>query len=129
MASLYALKKEGAEVLILNRTVEKAKNLAEIFHIEYAPLKPESVDKIKEYSDVIVQNTNAGMHPLEDIDPLSFYDFTGREFLYDIIYVPEVTKFLDRGKKAGCSILNGWEMLLQQGYRQFKLFTGEDYPV
>lgn len=128
-AALFALKNEGAEVLILNRTVEKAKELAEQFNVKYCPLNSESAEDIKEYSDVIVQTTNVGMHPLEHIDPLSFYNFTGNEFLYDIIYAPEETLFLKKGKEAGCKILNGWDMLLEQGYRQFKLFTGYDYPI
>ncbi len=128
-ASLYALKKEGAEVLILNRTVQKAKDLSEQFDVAYAPLNSENIQRVREFSDVIIQNTNAGMHPLEDIDPLDFYEFTGSEFLYDIIYTPEVTKFLGRGVDAGCKTLNGLEMLLEQGYRQFKLFTGTNYPV
>jgi 3-dehydroquinate dehydratase/shikimate dehydrogenase len=127
-ASLYALKKEGAEVLILNRTVEKAKDLSEQFGVEYAALNSENTTRVREFSDVIIQNTNAGMHPLEDIDPLAFYEFGGSEFLYDIIYTPEVTKFLNRGADAGCKTLNGLEMLFEQGYRQFKLFTGFDYP-
>lgn len=128
-AALFALKEEGAEVLVLNRTVEKAKELADQFSVKYLPLNSESIEGIKEFSDIIVQTTNVGMHPLEHIDPLSFYDFNGTEFLYDIIYSPEETLFLKRGKDAGCKILNGWDMLLEQGYRQFKLFTGHDYPV
>lgn len=128
-ASLYALKQEGADILLLNRTVQKAKELSEQFGVKYAPLNSENVNRVREFSDIIVQNTNAGMHPLEDIDPLYFYEFSGSEFLYDIIYTPEVTKFLGRGVDKGCRTLNGWEMLLGQGYRQFKLFTGYDYPV
>lgn len=128
-AALFALKEEGAEILVLNRTVEKARELAEQFSVRFCPLNSDSKSEVAEFSDVIVQTTNVGMHPLEHIDPLSFYDFNGEEYLYDIIYVPEETLFLKRGKEAGCRILNGWQMLLEQGYRQFKLFTGHDYPA
>lgn len=128
-AALFALKEEKAEILVLNRTVEKARELAEQFSVDYAPLNSGSIADIAKYSDIIVQTTNVGMHPLEHIDPLSFYEFKGHEYLYDIIYAPEETLFLKRGKKKGCRVLNGWQMLLEQGYRQFKLFTGFDYPV
>ncbi|QEN03934.1 shikimate dehydrogenase [Thiospirochaeta perfilievii] len=128
-ASLFALREEGANVLIVNRTLEKAKVLAKQFNMEYSGLSRDNIDIIKGYSDVIIQNTNVGMHPLEDIDPIDFYDFTGNEFLYDVIYTPKVTKFLARGVDSGCKILNGWQMLLEQGYRQFKIYTGYDYPI
>ncbi|MGL1893269.1 MAG: shikimate dehydrogenase [Spirochaetaceae bacterium] len=128
-AALYALKEENVEVLVVNRTLEKAADLAGQFSSSYAPLNSSSVHLIKKSSDIIIQTTNAGMHPLEEIDPLEFYNFNGTEFLYDIIYTPAVTKFLDRGKQAGCNILNGMDMLKEQGYRQYKLFTGLDYPI
>lgn len=128
-ACLYALKEEGANVLVVNRTVEKAKDLAIQFDTEYVGLSKENLNKITEYSDVIVQTTNVGMHPLEDINPLEFFPLTGKEYLYDIIYTPEVTCFLKAGVDKGCKTLNGWPMLLEQGYRQFKLFTGMDFPV
>ena len=60
-------------------------------------------------------------------DPLYFYDFTGKELLYDIIYVPAVTPIMDRAVSAGCRAYSGYNMLLYQAYEQFKLFTGEDY--
>lgn len=128
-AALFALKAENAKVLVINRTVEKAKELAKQFSVSYSALSSENIELIREYSDVIIQTTNAGMHPLEHIDPLSFYGFGGKEFLYDIIYIPEKTLFLEKGASSGCSILNGWQMLLEQGYRQFKLFTGKNYPL
>lgn len=128
-AALFELKKHGAEVLILNRTLERAKILAEQFSVKYASLNSESSKVIEEYSDIIVQTTNVGMHPLEDTHPLAFYSFKGHEFLYDIIYTPDKTLFLKSGIAAGCKVLNGWPMLLEQGYRQFKLFTGYNYPL
>lgn len=128
-ACLYALKEEGAKVLVVNRTVEKAKDLAIQFDTEFVGLNKENIDKIAQYSDVIVQTTNVGMHPLEHINPLEFFPLTGKEYLYDIIYTPEVTCFLQAGVDKGCKTLNGWPMLLEQGYRQFRLFTGMDYPL
>lgn len=128
-AAIYALKKEGANVIVVNRTLTKAADIATLYSVPYGPLSSDSIKLIEENSDIIIQTTNVGMHPLEDIDPLSFYSFSGKEFLYDIIYTPAVTKFLERGKHAGCNILNGMDMLKEQAYRQYKLFTGLDYPV
>ena len=128
-AAVYALKNEGADILILNRTENKAKELATIFDSKYASLNSSANTLINEYNSIIVQTTNVGMHPLEHLDPMEFYIFKGTEFLYDIIYTPEKTLFLNRGADMGCKVLNGWNMLLEQGYKQFKLFTGENYPI
>lgn len=127
-AALYELKRSGANILVVNRTVENAEKLANNFKASFFKLDKSSSTNIEEYSDIIVQTTNAGMHPLENINPLEFYNFNGEEFLYDIIYTPEQTKFLKSGIEKGCRTLNGWPMLLAQGYRQFKLFTGYEYP-
>jgi 3-dehydroquinate dehydratase / shikimate dehydrogenase len=125
---LYILTKAGADVLILNRTVTKAEKLAGEFGVRAAVLSLESLPLIEEYGDIIIQTTNAGMAPQEEMDPLDFYDFKGREFVYDIVYKPAVTVMMARAEKAGCSVLGGWEMLREQGIVQFELFTGEAIP-
>ena len=102
--------------------------MASEFACSWAPLSSRSNDAIARHSDLIVQTTSAGMHPNENIDPLDFYQFAGHEIVYDVIYAPPETKFLARAKQAGCRILNGERMLLEQAYLQFKLFTGRDYP-
>ena len=60
-------------------------------------------------------------------DPLFFYEFSGKEILFDIIYMPEVTPVMARAKAAGCHVCNGYYMLRYQGYKQFELFTGDEY--
>lgn len=127
-ACVFALLEEGCSVTIFNRTYEKARLLAEQMSCSSAPLGPDSLEALKESSDILVQTTSAGMHPMEDRNPLDFYDFTGEETAYDIIYTPEKTLFLLEAEKKGCAILNGYEMLKEQGYKQFKLFTGTEYP-
>ncbi|MBN2617523.1 MAG: shikimate dehydrogenase [Spirochaetales bacterium] len=128
-AAVFALKSHGAKVVILNRTLKNAEVLAKDFNTDCAELSIDSIDTLNRFSDIIVQTTNVGMHPLESINPLDFYTFSGNEFVYDIIYSPEKTILLDKAEKAGCRILNGWKMLEEQAYRQFKLFTGLEYPL
>lgn len=111
--------------------MSKAKELAEKYDFKYAPLNFESVSTIRKYSDVIIQTTSKGMHCEEpsnpENDPLYFYDFTGKESLFDIIYMPKATPIMVRAREAGCKICNGFSMLLYQGYRQFELYTGVEY--
>lgn len=123
---LYALTLSGASVCVFNRTVEKAARLADQFGCEYAGLDEQ--EKISRFSDIIVQTTGVGMHPLEDENPVPRYSFRGSEIVYDLIYAPPQTVFLTKAREAGCTILNGEQMLFEQAKEQFARFTGESYP-
>ena len=48
--------------------------------------------------------------------------------VFDIIYEPPQTKLLKEAKKKGCKTINGLEMLLEQGFVGFKIFTGRNPP-
>jgi 3-dehydroquinate dehydratase/shikimate dehydrogenase len=52
------------------------------------------------------------------VDPIPDYAFTGRELVYDLRYVPEVTPLMARAAKAGCRVENGFSMLLAQARAQ-----------
>ena len=47
----------------------------------------------------------------------------------DLIYEPPMTRLLQDASKAGCKYINGKYMLLYQGARSFKLWTGKDMPI
>ncbi len=128
-AVVYGLHRMGFDILIVNRTASKAESLAKEFNCTYAPLAQESWITIKEYSALIVQTTALGMHPMEDKDPLKGYSWTGNETAYDLVYVPDKTLFLRAAEKAGCKIINGMPMLMEQGKEQYLLYTGKKYPA
>ena len=125
-----AVKNLGADACVFNRTVSKAKALAEKYGFKYAGLSPEYNSELKKYSQIIVQTTSKGMNSTEasnqENDPVYFYEFTGKEMLFDIVYVPSVTPVMARAAKAGCRVINGFDMLKYQGWEQFKLFTGTE---
>jgi 3-dehydroquinate dehydratase/shikimate dehydrogenase len=52
------------------------------------------------------------------VDPIPDYKFTGRELVYDLRYVPEVTPLMARAAKAGCRVENGFSMLRAQARGQ-----------
>jgi len=126
-AALFALQEKGADVAIFNRTLSAGKKMAGEFNCSVYPLDKSSISKIREFGSVIVQTTNAGMAPLENINPLEFYEFDGSEIVYDIIYKPAETLLMKKAQEAGCRTLGGYKMLEEQAYVQFKLFTGVDY--
>lgn len=127
----YAVKQLRGKACIFNRTVTKAKRIADSFGFKWATLGPESLGLLDKYCDVIIQTTSKGMGAslpaTEENDPLYFYDFKGTESVYDIVYHPEVTPIMHRAAEAGCKVSNGYSMLQYQAYRQFKYFTGVDY--
>ena len=130
-AVAYVVKSLGAKACVFNRTLSHAKALADRYGFDYAPLGPEAAKKIEKYADIIVQTTSKGMssggEAPKDGDPLYFYQFTGAETVFDLVYVPAVTPIMARAFQAGCKTCNGAEMLKYQGYKQFKIFTGIDY--
>lgn len=127
-AVVWALRTAGVRVLVLGRTLARATELAKALGAQAAPLSPAALPAIREHSDAIVQTTSAGMGDQIDVDPLDFYPWTGRELAYDVIYSPRMTRFLRRAQEAGCPVLTGWDMFLEQARQQFRLFTGRDYP-
>lgn len=130
-AVAYAVKQLKGKACIFNRTVSKAKQLAETFGFKWSSLNYESAPMLERFSDLIIQTTSKGMGSklpaTEENDPLFFYEFKGYEALYDIVYEPETTPIMSRAMAAGCKVANGKSMLEYQAYRQFKIFTGADY--
>jgi 3-dehydroquinate dehydratase/shikimate dehydrogenase len=128
-AVVYALKRAGCRVCILNRTPSKAEELAGFFQCFTAGFDAKGISLMEDYSDIIIQTTSVGMEPDIDSDPVPTYTFRGTETVYDIIYAPLETKFLKRAREAGCRTIQGIEMLRGQAVLQYKVFTGLDYPA
>jgi len=125
----YALVGRGIRPLILNRSPERARRLAEEFGCPWGPLGPEGHALAAEGVELIVQTTSAGMGAERDLDPLAGYRLRGSEVVYDLVYDPPVTPLLRRAAAAGCRTVGGLEMLAAQAREQFRLFTGREYPV
>ena len=125
-AIVWALKMRNVKVMIVNRTKSKADELARLYGVG-----SDSLDNISRYEgkvDLVVQATNMGLHPYEDVNPAENFHFSGKEIAYDIVYKPKYTKFLIAAEKAGCTLKFGWDMLMEQGKLQFESFTGYHYP-
>lgn len=128
-SAVYALVSKKCDVTIFNRTLEKAESLASEMGCQVGSLKALRKGNEKPF-DIIVQTTSAGMEgPYEKMNPLDTYSYEGSEVVYDIIYIPEETLFMKDALQAGCSVLGGWPMLVEQGRAQFLLFTGEELPA
>jgi 3-dehydroquinate dehydratase/shikimate dehydrogenase len=118
----------GGKALILNRTLARARELAHPYKFLWGGLDREGVETMVKYSDIIIQTTPVGMKGNADSDPLEMYDFSGKEMVMDLVYQPAITSFLGRAQAAGCSVLNGYDMLIRQARYQYTLFLKREFP-
>lgn len=81
---------------------------ANAFSYEQIMLKPEMLEEYK----LIINTTPLGMSPnLNTFPSLPYENLTSSHFLFDLVYNPEITMFLKKGKQAGSQVKNGLEML------------------
>jgi shikimate dehydrogenase len=82
-----------------------------------------TTDLIKMYT-LIINTTPMGMHPNADQAPeLPYADMNELHLLYDLIYNPEETAFMTKGKKYGAQIKNGLDMLIGQAEAALKIWN------
>ncbi len=111
----YGLKSLGLETLFVSRFERQGT-------IRYADITPEVV---REYN-VIVNCTPCGMYPHVDECPeLPYEAMDTHTLLYDLIYNPDETLFMKRGKEYGATTKNGLEMLLLQAFASWDFWNGK----
>lgn len=78
------------------------------------------------YFHLIINTTPLGMFPNIDAAPEIPYEAIGpSHFLYDLIYNPASTTFLQKGKANGAHVMNGLKMLELQAERSWQIWNGE----
>ena len=91
--------------------------------IQYESITPEVV---REYN-VIVNCTPVGMFPNTDVcPPLPYEAMDEKTILYDRIYNPDVTLFMQKGAEHGANVKNGLEMLLLQAFASWEFWNGKE---
>ena len=111
----YGLKSLGLETVYVSR-YERPGTIC------YKDITPEVV---KEYN-VIINCTPVGMFPQTDKCPdLPYEAMDNHTILYDLIYNPDETLFMNRGKQYGATVKNGLEMLLLQAFASWDFWNKE----
>lgn len=73
---------------------------------------------------LIINTSPLGMHPKTDEYPLLPYgSLTSQHYLFDLIYNPEKTLFLQKGEEMGATIKNGLDMLVIQAEESWKIWN------
>ena len=89
-------------------------------HLTYSELN----EAIMNFHQVIVNATPVGMFPNVDACPdIPYHLLTKRHILYDMLYNPNVTEFMKRGKERGATVKNGLEMLLLQADASWEVWN------
>jgi len=130
LAIVYALVQGGVnEIIITNRSQERAEQIADIFKSENIQVRPWSErHSLVADSDLIVNTTNQGMigqTPLE----LSLDSAKSDAIIADIIYVPLETSLIAEAKLRGLRTVSGLGMLLHQSRPAWKLWFGIDPAI
>ncbi|WP_433969169.1 shikimate dehydrogenase [Tunturiibacter gelidiferens] len=122
-AAVFGMRDKGAEVFILNRTAETAQKLAK--QSGSKTIKKEAVAKTT--FDVIVNATPIGMTGIKGAPILEAVDLNTK-LVFDLVYNPLETPLLRLARQQSIPIITGIEMFVQQGARQFEIFTGKPAP-
>jgi shikimate dehydrogenase len=87
----------------------------------------EQLDKdiIKSFK-LIINTTPVGMYPnMEECPPIPYEFLTKDHYLFDLVYNPEETLFMKKGKQAGARTKNGLEMLYLQAEKAWDIWNKE----
>ncbi|MDH7507895.1 MAG: shikimate dehydrogenase [Methanomassiliicoccales archaeon] len=117
---------KGAKVYIVNRTRERAEALIEDFENKIQLLETAELRQRK--FDVIINCTPLGMKGFPDTTPVNTEVFSPGQFVFDTIYNPPKTKFLEDAERRGATISSGLEMLIAQAEKAFEIWTGVTPP-
>lgn len=72
---------------------------------------------------LIINCTPLGTHPnIEAYPPIDYDQISSKHLLYDLIYNPEMTAFMKMGKVKGATVLNGYQMLVEQAEASWSLW-------
>ena len=122
-AAVFALVDQGAEVLIVNRTHETAVALAKdakaqaLTHEQFA----------RGRFDALINTTPCGMAGSKQAMPIAENELNAG-LVFDMVYNPLETPLLKLAAARGIPGISGVEMFVQQGARQFEIWTGKPAP-
>ncbi|GHT35833.1 shikimate 5-dehydrogenase [Bacteroidia bacterium] len=113
-AVFQGLKQLGIASTFVSRTLHD-------FCITYEEISPKTMEQYT----LIVNTTPVGMYPHADECPNIPYDLlTPNHFLYDLLYNPDETLFMKKGKEmGGATVKNGLEMLLLQAFASWEMWN------
>jgi len=126
---------EVEELVILNRTTEKAEKLAEILRRKFNKqitgnsLSASCIKEELKDADILINATSVGMHPNIEQSPVRLELLRPDLCVMDIVYNPLETKLAKDAKACGAKVISGVEMLIYQGAASFEIWTNKHAPI
>jgi len=123
-AVLFGLIERGVRrVHLVNRTMERARALADQFGVSIVPAGWDAVGDLLPRAELLVNTTSLGMHgqPSLELDVISL---PPNAVVADLVYDPLVTGLLALARARGLRTADGLGMLLHQAVRGFQLWFG-----
>lgn len=121
-AVCYHLCESAGELLIFNRTPERAEVLAEGVGGRCAKVKAVKSFKKLAVADVVINATSLGLNDNDSL-PCEPSHLHKGQTVYDLVY--KNTPLLIQAKKLGAKTVNGAGMLIYQGILSIELWTGK----
>ena len=82
-------------------------------------------EKTIQNNTLIINTTPLGMYPdTVSLPDIPYRYLSEQHLLYDLIYNPSLTSFLNEGKKRGAEVINGLQMLKNQAEESWKIWKG-----
>lgn len=134
-AVAYILAEQGANVVIVNRTISRAEECAAKIRlclnkkVAVLPLTQDNLRSTLADSDILVNTTSIGMRPHNAESPVDGSFLHDKLVVYDIVYQPVKTLLLQLAEQAGATTITGSEMLAWQGALAFEKWTNVKAPV
>lgn len=129
-AVVWGLLQNGIEkITIVVRNMEKGLLFAERFasygHIEVYSFGSDKAREAMNECTLLINTTPLGMAPKLDAMPeVDWTDVAKDAVVYDLIYTPLMTRFLTEAAEHGHRVINGKDMLIEQGAASFLQWTG-----
>ncbi len=94
-------------------------------HPTEGQLSYEQVDaRVLGQNYLIINTTPLGTSPnVEAFPPISYPDLHSSHYLYDLVYNPEETTFMKKGRLQGAHVLNGMPMLIGQAEKSWQIWN------
>jgi shikimate dehydrogenase len=92
----------------------------------------ENLSQLLPQSELLVNTTPVGMAPHRDRSPVEaalWKSLAQNAIVYDLIYTPNPTLFLTQAQEQGAMIIDGLEMLVQQGAAALQIWLNQPVPV
>ncbi len=111
---LFVLKKRGISFEVVSRQLHNGST------ITYKDLTPGIIGA----HTLIINTTPLGTFPnTGDCPDIPYEGITAQHLLYDLVYNPSLTLFLQKGKEQGARIKNGEEMLVIQAEESWNFWN------